>query len=305
MKQCQWCGKEHNKKGLTCSRSCSTSYGNSKKKGLYHKTKEHKTHLSEIHTLQRIKIVKICPKCNSEFEIIRNISKDGNEIIHKKEKKYCSRKCANSHIFTEERKQKISKKLKNRIVKEKNEDLKKEKQLIIKKCIVCDKEFETSNNRRKVCSRSCIGKLGSQAYKDKYTYEQKSEINKKAYKEGRNYIAGGTTKWYEYKNIKVQGTYELRVCKILDQWKDNNLIKSWEYTNDRYKYIGIDGKEHSYLLDFKVINHDDSFYYIEVKGYEKENDKLKWNAIRNLGYKLEVWFKKTILYYDNYGDASR
>ncbi len=52
--------------------------------------------LSKEHTLKRIKVTKICLKCNNEFEVERTINKDGNERIPKKEKKFCSRKCSNS-----------------------------------------------------------------------------------------------------------------------------------------------------------------------------------------------------------------
>lgn len=35
-----------------------------------------------------------------------------------------------------------------------------------------------------------------------------------------------------------------------------------------------------------------------MKGYERENDKLKWNAVISLGYKLEIWYHDTILKYE-------
>ena len=45
--------------------------------------------------------------------------------------------------------------------------------------------------------------------------------------------------------------------KILKYWFNSNsqekkIIFDWEYTKDRYDYLGIDNKKHSYLLDFKV-----------------------------------------------------
>lgn len=109
----------------------------------------------------------------------------------------------------------------------------------------------------------------------------------------------GTTKWYKYKNIKVQGTYELRTCKILDYWKKIKKIKSWEYTNDRITYIGSDNKKHSYLLDFKVVENNSNIYYIETKGYKTIEDELKWNAVKELGYKLLVWYNEDILNEEN------
>ena len=125
----------------------------------------------------------------------------------------------------------------------------------------------------------------------------------KQYKNGKK-VYGGTTKWYDYKQIRVQGTYELRTCQILDTWKQYNVIKDWEYTNDRVQYIDSDGKNRTYLLDFKVFTNEGFSYYIEVKGYEKPNDILKWKAVRETGNKLEVWFEKDIIKLETNGAVS-
>ena len=122
-----------------------------------------------------------------------------------------------------------------------------------------------------------------------------SKICKEAYLNGNNYIAGGHTKWYDYKDIRVQGTYELRTCKILDRWVEEEKIQSWEYTNDRYQYLWEDGTEHTYLLDFKICRNDGTFYYLETKGFKREHDEEKWNAIKNLGFELIIWFNEDIL----------
>lgn len=105
---------------------------------------------------------------------------------------------------------------------------------------------------------------------------------------------GGFAKWYNYKNIKVIGTYEFRMCFILDKWKELGKIKNWEYTNDRVQYKDIEGVDRTYILDFKITNNDDSFYYLETKGRQRENDELKWQAVFNKGFDLKIWFKKQI-----------
>ena len=163
-------------------------------------------------------------------------------------------------------------------------------------CSKCKKEFETKIKRRIYCSKKCANP-GWKNVHDNISSKQWSTINKKAYKEGKNYVAGGTSKWIIYKDIKVQGTYELRTCKILDLWKEQGKIKDWEYTNDRIEYIGEDEKPHSYLIDFKIYGNK-NFEYIEVKGYKKPNDTLKWEAVRNAGHKLEIWFEKNITKYE-------
>lgn len=163
-------------------------------------------------------------------------------------------------------------------------------------CPSCNKEFEVEWRRRnqKTCSKSCGNILSGGWKKVNKTSAEWSEINKKSYREGKR-VGGGLTKWYDYGDIKVQGTYELRTCQILDIWKEYNIIKDWEYTNDRIEYIGEDGKTHSYLLDFKVFTNEGLNYYIEVKGFQGPNDILKWKAVREAGNKLEVWFEKDII----------
>jgi hypothetical protein len=121
-----------------------------------------------------------------------------------------------------------------------------------------------------------------------------SETRKKMFRDGKLRVTGGTTKWIPYDNIKVQGSYEYRTCVVLDKWVKSNKISRWEYTRDRFSYVGTDGKTHTYLLDFKVWNNDDTFYYLEVKGYQKPNDELKWNAVRTAGFSLRVWFNDDI-----------
>ncbi|MDO8610259.1 MAG: hypothetical protein Q7R95_06945 [bacterium] len=119
----------------------------------------------------------------------------------------------------------------------------------------------------------------------------------KSYKNGRK-ISGGNTKWIELDTtngkIKVQGSYEVRVVKILENWKLNINILNWQYAKDRFAYISKDGMVHTYIVDFKIINNDNTFYYIEAKGRICDNDAYKWASIREFGYTLNVLFNKDI-----------
>jgi hypothetical protein len=165
-----------------------------------------------------------------------------------------------------------------------------------KQCKYCGEEFEIGYSKRHqlFCSKSCSTKyihIGSK--RSKKTCQRISKGVLQNYKDGKQ-VYGGTTKWLDYMGIKVQGTYELRTCFILDKWKKEGEIKDWEYTNDKVNYIGKDGKEHTYLLDFKVFKNENSFYYIETKGFERPNDSIKWKAVGDAGYKLQVWFDKDI-----------
>ena len=251
-------------------------------------------------------------KCLSEFgNISRTIEKNKrieeyyknpkkclncNSIIDYKDKsikKYCSQKCSAIHT------QKNGGHCKwNNIERQRLRELARKNPKFsgwnkglhyaptkILKCRQCQSEFtqvisKMISNKTQTCSKECRCKIQSLNLSSQY------KNGKKVY--------GGTTKWLNYKNIKVQGSFEYRTCIILYKWKELNKIKNWEYTKDRFEYIGIDNKKHNYLMDFKVWNNDNTFYYIETKGFEKENDKLKWKAVRDKGHQLEIWFKKDI-----------
>ena len=167
--------------------------------------------------------------------------------------------------------------------------------VIIKKCQVCNKEFTAKRRlqrNKKTCGdRKCINALTIWSPEAK---KKQSENKKKAYALGVIGVHGGTTKWHTYKGIRVQGSYELRVCSILDTWVEKGKISNWEYTRDRFKYIGVDRQWHSYNPDFKVIELHGEEYYIEVKGFLRDNDELKWEAARKT-VKLDVWFESEII----------
>ncbi len=222
-----------------------------------------------------------CSKCGKKY----NLKLSEQAYAKGKYRKHCSRSCANSRIVTLEQRKKVSDKLKGRMIgANKN---KKEKQIIKKKCKLCEKYFFTKQKKQNYCSRLC-----SSRFNIKIAHNMnRNGINEKAYKNGKK-VYGGRTIWYNYENIKVQGTYELLTCYILDIWKEIERIKYWKYvndTNDRFLYIGLDGKEHTYITDFKVYLHDNSFYYIEVKKSTRKNDNIKWQAVKNKGYHIEVW----------------
>jgi len=159
----------------------------------------------------------------------------------------------------------------------------------IKTCPSCKKEFESTRNKH--CSKSCAAK-GNGGWKNHKTIDW-SCVNKASYASGKNYVAGGTTKWLQYKDIKVQGTYELRTCFILDRLKELNEIKDWKYAAKKIPYI-VDDQLRTYIIDFEILSNDNNFKYVEVKGRIRENDEVKWNAAKSLGLDFEVWFNKDI-----------
>lgn len=98
----------------------------------------------------------------------------------------------------------------------------------------------------------------------------------------------GRAKKYDYFSpiagkIKVDGTWELIVCKHFD-----SLGIKWERNRKRFPYIRPDGKAATYQPDFYVEEWDS---YVEVKGYQTELDNAKW---AQFPHSLEVWKKAKI-----------
>lgn len=90
-----------------------------------------------------------CEKCFTTFNVIEKIEK-----FPQKEKYFCSRKCANIRIHTEENKKKISEGM-----TEYNKSIGIEpKKLLEKECLYCSKVFSTYKNIRKFCTSTCSNK---------------------------------------------------------------------------------------------------------------------------------------------------
>lgn len=200
--------------------------------------------------------------------------------------RFCNIKCSRS-FSTKSKRIEINEKVSNTLSKKS-----------VKHCPICDSEFNTSRKTSIYCSKSCAGKSPNNKGWSNHSKTDWSTVHKKAYAKGTNYVAGGTTKWYPYKNIKVQGTYEVRTCIILDKLKELKLIKNWKYASKRIPY-SINGEIHSYTIDFEIILNDDTFKYIEVKGRIREADEEKWKAARSMGLLLEIWFNEDICNKEN------
>jgi hypothetical protein len=199
--------------------------------------------------------------------------------------RFCSSKCARGFSTKNKRKEineKVSKKL--------SYDVK------LKICKGCNRTFTPKQRRNKFCSQSCSTSFFNiKRWKNgDLRTKNWSKLQYNLYKSGKQKVGGGKTKWHKYKDFKVQGTYELRTCKILDNWKETEKIKDWEYTNDRILYLDENNIKRSYLLDFKVFTFNNEYYYIETKGWIQTRDMFKWSAVREQGYKLEVWMEKDI-----------
>ena len=227
---------------------------------------------------QRSKVVtKICLFCKKSF--LSTTYCDAPDCCSKR----CAARYSQSFADPNVTSQKTKEAWANGSFNDRSEKIKK-----YKLCSVCGTKFY---GNKIYCSLQCL--------KNSNHNEKISAARKKMFENNQLKVTGGTTKWLKYKNIKVQGSYEYRTCTVLDKWKTNGKIKQWKYSPERFQYVGLDGKNHNYLVDFKVWNNDDTFYYLEVKGYQKENDKLKWDAVKKMGHSLTVWFNPDITKEEN------
>ncbi len=220
----------------------------------------------------------ICEKCDSPI--------DGTYASGR----FCSLSCANSRKYSEHKRHEINEKIRKKLLgaPSKRKGVRRVPYADI--VCPCGKVFSVPRclSTRKYCSRLC-----------KARFVDWSRASKNAFKRGTRTITGGHTKWFKYKDISVQGSYELRTCAILDHWLTMSRVLHWEYSNERITYTWEDGSEHTYLLDFKVVDSDHNVFFIETKGFIRENDERKWKATRDLGIDLRIWFYEDIVRYEN------
>jgi hypothetical protein len=128
-------------------------------------------------------------------------------------------------------------------------------------------------------SKSLVGRIMSEDFKTK-----RSEEMKFRYSNGWENSAGRTKK-IKYTSliageVLLDGNWELKTAIYFDE---NKII--WRRNKKRFNYIDLNGKNRTYCPDFYLI---DGNLYIEVKGYQTELDKTKWEQFSE---KLEIWDK--------------
>lgn len=246
MNKCLNCGKEVKNK------YCNSKCRNQHKPTIYVPTQDsidkQKDAISKKWKFFSVK----CYKCGKDFEI-----KEFNVEKPKKEKYYCSRSCANSHIFTNETKQKISDKNKNQIPWNKgimieNGKIIKGNNKIIKKCPVCKKEFEVyfHKSNKIYCSKNC------------YLKDNNCSFRKKS--SGGLRKGSGRGKYGWYKGFWSDSSWELAwiIYNI-----DHNVI--FERNHKGFEYY-FNNKKYNFYPDFIV---NGNFY--EIKGYIDSKNKSK------------------------------
>jgi len=109
-----------------------------------------------------------------------------------------------------------------------------------------------------------LGRIGNKGFLGKTHSKKTKEFlsNLMAQKQ----ISHPRCKWYKYKRkngeiIKVQGTWELRFAKCLDDIFNNNWESQFNFAPIKYHNNGI---KRSYRPDFRIKNEE---IYFDVKGY--------------------------------------
>jgi hypothetical protein len=89
--------------------------------------------------------------------------------------------------------------------------------------------------------------------------------------------------------IKVLGTFEKRMCRLLDR-----LGWEWCYEPDSFPYTKLDRTTSNYTPDFRVKWNGEDTIYIETKGWFPVEDQHKVNEIRKLGETVLVIGRKEL-----------
>lgn len=94
---------------------------------------------------------------------------------------------------------------------------------------------------------------------------------KASWKQGHRFIGG--------KDRFFRSSWEYNYALYLQYLKDNQKIKEWYYESEIFYFKESKNNCYAYKPDFKIINNDNSFYFIEVKGWM---DSASKNKIENM-----------------------
>lgn len=208
-------------------------------------------------------------KCDKVFTVKKIYYK-----FKKKENHFCSNSCARSFATQESREEinsKVSDTLEGRstmreagysedeiadLVRESTREVREERKIQAQKkkdweafeCPVCGDKYIIEKGSRQYCSREC--------------YQKSGEI-------GGWYKGVGTGNRGRYKDDWYDSSWELAFAV----YHYDHHIPFKRVMSEKFPYEVDDEMKH-YIPDFKY--HDD--HYIEVKGWEREYDHLKWES---------------------------
>lgn len=163
------------------------------------------------------------------------------------------------------------------------------------------------NNSNRIWKEETLEKLkiSSTEINRKYWTEEKrkehSDLMKKIVKVNPDSYStknvSGRVKNFIYNNTVLKGSWEVKIAELLD---DNDIVWTNKITPIPYLW---ENNWHLYFPDFYLPDFD---LYIEVKGYQRERDTIKWSfvkkpllIIKKLEIKTLIKNKKNILDYIN------
>lgn len=169
--------------------------------------------------------------------------------------RFCSRSCANSHIVTEEHRNKTSQTIKNKCASGEIKSNRRKKVLPPHPCCICGNLIF---GKRKTCSEECLRKRQSQSV-TKSIIEHDGCLN-----------AGSSTTYRQgfYDGTHFDSSYELAFYVYL---KELGVPICRNKNSFDYFY---NGSWHKYYPDFIV-----NGFYIEIKNFETECVIAKANSI--------------------------
>ena len=228
------------------------------------------------------KIIKVCPNCNKEFQV----------LLCYKDKVCCTQKCAHEFRKNTAVTTKYSCNCSNCGIeflkhacfknRSKNEFCSRECYMLWHKmlgqtgeCPSCGKDVFIPDKRKskiKHCSRECykksfVGKNFHNKYKkSKYRSEKNGKI---------------TLVYYD-------SSWEYRRMKELDH--DESIV-SWSRCKDKIKWSEISGKTHYYNPDFDILYKNGERVVEEIKGYYNAEAQFKIEAAKDYYAKINVVFR--------------
>lgn len=213
--------------------------------------------------------MKQCPKCNA---------------AHNKPGTFCSRKCANSRVFSNKTIEQKS--LANKKWAEENPIIAKEnmnralsawiakKTYVDRYCLNCEKTLDR-NNKSGLCKKH----FEESESKSEYVARRKNYERKQVFNRWTN------------SHVWLLSSLEIKYFEYLEK---NNI----EWSKPSYiSYVTPDGKQHRYFPDFFLTG---TQKFIEVKGYYWPTDKVKMKLVmeQNPTIDVKILFKEDI---DNLG----
>ena len=228
---CKYCGKLFkNIEGRVFSNHVRWCDKNPKDKTEYFRNIKEKLNQNIVNRFGELKTFKVtCFKCGKEFEV-----QEREKTFPKREKYFCSKSCANSHIKSKESKEKISKGLYEFYAKIKKN----------KNCKYCGKEIPY-NVKYKFCSDECRRKWKFEYYLNKHV----TDIDKEKFliRKYRNDCS------FQFNLADYPDKFDFDLIRKYGWYKPKNHGNNLGGVSRDHMYSVMDGYIHN--VDPKIISH--------------------------------------------------